>query len=689
MFSLQANPKNVFNFMPHSKEILVQSPTGDLDDAEVFESCNRRSIRGRNPLRPSSATSIARPASPLVNRARPRSPNYANAIGSIDNNNVALSCGKIELFIRCEELLKMDAFSSSDPVCVLYVLKYGQWIEYERTECIPNCQKPKFAETFILDSNNIDHQNLKLSVFDSDNLASKDLHKHQLIGSTETRLSTLVTSSAPQGYNLQFQEHKSKRGKIYVTAEVADEQARNTNIKLRLCALKLSKKGLNIFGKCDAYFELERKLKDDRYHPVYRSEVIFRNSDPRWRPIEITLQKLCNGNKDNGVQITVFHFNPKGNHAFIGSAETSYSSMTERIGDVKTLQLRKGGLSRSASVDSKRGGHDSVGKSMVRILQCVPEEQYSLVDYVKGGCRVNFLAAIDFSLSNGGRDDESSLHYCDESQINVYEEALQAMGSWLSYYDARNRYKLYGFAGILNGDASSVSCFQLKRTASVKKQFIGGPSAIEELVSLYRSHLACIELSGPTLFTPVLKQMIKEDLKPEISQESQHYTLALILTDGVANDMEEFLDTLVTCSDKPISIIVVCLGPLRMETSHYFNILEDSVMKKCGRAMVYPVSFSDENVHISMQSARATFARLSKDIVKFFTHRNIRPNKPIMNLPRNQAETAYNDGFSDVIDHLEAAENENWKNYLKDATSYCPTCGSHAQNNSYMPEVAF
>ena len=83
-------------------------------------------------------------------------------------------------------------------------------------------------------------------------------------------------------YDLKFQDQAKKRGKIHVVAELVEQHAVNTNVKLCLSALKLSKKGLNIFGKCDAYFELERKVKNDNYHPVYRSEVIFRNSEPRY-----------------------------------------------------------------------------------------------------------------------------------------------------------------------------------------------------------------------------------------------------------------------------------------------------------------------------------------------------------------------------------------------------------------------
>ena len=130
---------------------------------------------------------------------------------------------------------------------------------------------------------------MKFSVFDTENLTSKDLHKHQLIGSIEVNLLDLLKEGEQNNkehseheYFLKFEDQAKKRGKLYIVAEEVDQEAVNTNIKMCLSALKLSRKGLNIFGKCDAYFEVERKLAVDLYHPVYRSEVIFRNSEPRW-----------------------------------------------------------------------------------------------------------------------------------------------------------------------------------------------------------------------------------------------------------------------------------------------------------------------------------------------------------------------------------------------------------------------
>lgn len=52
---------------------------------------------------------------------------------------------KIEIFIKCTDLVQMDKFSYSDPLCVLHVKKLGHWTEYGRTESLPNNLNPKVA----------------------------------------------------------------------------------------------------------------------------------------------------------------------------------------------------------------------------------------------------------------------------------------------------------------------------------------------------------------------------------------------------------------------------------------------------------------------------------------------------------------------------------------------------------------
>lgn len=58
---------------------------------------------------------------------------------------------KLELFLKCTDLVLLDSFTKSDPMCVLYVKRFGQWMEYGRTESIPNCLQPKVCSFFRLE----------------------------------------------------------------------------------------------------------------------------------------------------------------------------------------------------------------------------------------------------------------------------------------------------------------------------------------------------------------------------------------------------------------------------------------------------------------------------------------------------------------------------------------------------------
>ena len=102
------------------------------------------------PIRPASASVSTRPSSPNLCTSRPTTSNGKRPSSAAKVLNKFTS-GKVELFIRCEELAKMDTFSSSDPICVLFVHRYGQWKEYGRTECIPNCHKPKVCIIFAVE----------------------------------------------------------------------------------------------------------------------------------------------------------------------------------------------------------------------------------------------------------------------------------------------------------------------------------------------------------------------------------------------------------------------------------------------------------------------------------------------------------------------------------------------------------
>lgn len=61
---------------------------------------------------------------------------------------------------------------------------------------------------------------------------------------------------------------------------------------------------------------------------------------------------------------------------------------------------------------------------------------YSFLDYVMGGCQVNFTVGVDFTLSNKDPADPTSLHYLDPHKPNQYTTALIAVGEVCQSYDS-------------------------------------------------------------------------------------------------------------------------------------------------------------------------------------------------------------------------------------------------------------
>lgn len=67
-------------------------------------------------------------------------------------------------------------------------------------------------------------------------------------------------------------------------------------------------------------------------------------------------------------------------------------------------------------------------------------------------------------------------------------------------------------------------------------------------------------LSGPTLFAPLIQQAAAIAAGARCSQERQKYTVLLIMTDGIINDMEATISAVVQASTLPLSIIIVGVG---------------------------------------------------------------------------------------------------------------------------------
>uniref|UniRef100_A0A3B5AA16 C2 domain-containing protein n=1 Tax=Stegastes partitus TaxID=144197 RepID=A0A3B5AA16_9TELE len=109
----------------------------------------------------------------------------------LDSNNCVT---KVALTISCDNLLDMDAFSKSDPMCVLLMNTSGpHWCEIGRTEKIQNCLNPKFSKTLLLDYYFEMVQKLRFEVYDIDS-ENCSLQDADFLGELECTLGQIVSS---------------------------------------------------------------------------------------------------------------------------------------------------------------------------------------------------------------------------------------------------------------------------------------------------------------------------------------------------------------------------------------------------------------------------------------------------------------------------------------------------------------
>lgn len=103
--------------------------------------------------------------------------------------------------------------------------------------------------------------------------------------------------------------------------------------------MKNEEPGLFGLGRSDPFFELSRKNSSKEtdqhlqtsWNVIYRSEILTNILNPMWAPVNIGLQELCYGELQWPIKISVYDYNKKGNHAFMGEYVTSVKDLQQRL----------------------------------------------------------------------------------------------------------------------------------------------------------------------------------------------------------------------------------------------------------------------------------------------------------------------------------------------------------------------
>mmetsp|Transcript_4694 Transcript_4694/g.7998 ORF Transcript_4694/g.7998 Transcript_4694/m.7998 type:complete len:200 (-) Transcript_4694:272-871(-) len=190
-------------------------------------------------------------------------------------------------------------------------------------------------------------------------------------------------------------------------------------------------------------------------------------------------------------------------------------------------------------------------------------------------------------------------------------------------------YPVYGFGGMLpdSPEGAPSHCFALNGD-------IYNPECNQTkgVLQAYYESLKKVQLYGPTHFNEILNYVngYSEALVQEMSQSNQKYTICLIITDGIINDMEKTIEEIVRGSDLPLSIIIVGVGQADFEMMERLDgdvtpLYSKNLKRYRNRDIVQFVPFRDLQGD-PVRLAKQVLAEVPQQLVQYFLDKNIRPN---------------------------------------------------------------
>ncbi|KAK7358717.1 hypothetical protein VNO77_00655 [Canavalia gladiata] len=531
---------------------------------------------------------------------------------------------QIELSFSASGLRDRDVLSKSDPMMVLYTRgKNGALEELCRTEVILNSLNPTWITKHTLIYHFEVVQVLVFRVYDVDtqfhnvDVKMLKLEEQQYLGEATCGLSEIITKSG-RSLTLDLHTEDSIRstqsqncGKLSVCAEECVNSKTTVEMILRCSDLEYR----DLFSRSDPFLLVSKVVEGGTHIPICKTEVIKNDHSPTWKPVFLNIQQV--GSKESPLIIECYNFNSNGKHDLMGKVQRSL---------VELEKLYSGGQGENFFLATAVGpnSHNKVLKSRLFVDKFVESIQYTFLDYLAGGFELNFMAAIDFTASNGNPRLPDSLHYIDPSgRPNAYQRAILEVGEVLQFYDSDKRFPTWGFgARPIDGPVSH--CFNLNGSSHYCEV-----EGIQGIMMAYTSALLNVSLAGPTLFGPVISNAALI-ASQSVANGGRKYFVLLIITDGVVTDLQETIDAIVKASDLPLSILIVGVGGADFKEMEVLDAdkgerLENSSSRVASRDIVQFVPFRDVQSGV-VSVVQALLAEIPTQFLTYMRSRNIQPS---------------------------------------------------------------
>ena len=264
----------------------------------------------------------------------------------------------------------------------------------------------------------------------------------------------------------------------------------------------------------------------------------------------------------------------------------------------------------------------------------------SFISYLRSGLEINLIVGIDFTGSNGEYDKNYSLHYLNNDK-NDYEKSIKSCGDIVAYYDSDQLFPVYGFGFDFKNENDQNLINETYTTLNFPINMnTEDPNInlIDNILIEYRKFIKKIELSGPTHFSPIIKNLNNEVIEDLNKGANMHYSILMLLTDGQIGDMKDTIDALVEASFLPISVIIIGIGNGPFENMDILDADDNPLYNRNGvkadRDLVQFVLFNDCK-NDPEKLAENVLEEVPRQVVEYFQHiekrKDILPEKAKFN----------------------------------------------------------
>jgi hypothetical protein len=524
---------------------------------------------------------------------------------------------KIDLHFSCRHIdLNQSKFHKEHIITLKKHVNGENWLPIGRTEVSKNNPKPDFAKFFELEFFFETKQTYKAELI---NVEHQNDESGIVLGEVVFDIAEILGSlNNLRVYNL-LDPVGNKGGKLIAWADKGSKLPKKL-ISFNISVVHVPK--FRMFSSQNSFLKFFKQTPKTGFQKSNNHDLSM-SYDPEWLLISSTTNlkgaqvsfgafsfkswKLCGGDLNQVFKIELWKHKSNAAHYLMGKVILSVSQLESQ--SRFTFDLVE---------------PQSVATDII-ISNYKIQDDYDFTDYLRGNLSIGLTVGIDFTGSNGPSIDPSSLHHFKKDHLNLYQQAILSVGEILEFYNHARIIPTFGFGAEIDSNKEVDHCFPLSLDYN-RIHF----SRFGELFAAYESILNKIVFSGPTFFAPLIQTAI-ELTRQRFSADPYNYSVLLILTDGLINDLQATIDQIVEASFWPMSIIIIGIGDANFNSMDMLdadvNPLVDSRGRSMNRDIVQFVPFKKFFNQPFVLRQEVLF-ELPAQVVKYYSMNHIKPREP-------------------------------------------------------------